>query len=103
MICRFLGQSTSSQPFINLIDLAPMDSSQQTLMWQQNQYMADSGIHSSSTTQAPSISSKHGLDHLETLDGVENVSGGPLSFNIDTSFAQPGFGPQPVPIDGMIV
>jgi len=76
-----------------------MDSSQQTMMWQQNQYLTDSGIHSSSTTQAPSISSKHGLDHLEALDVVENR---PLAFNIDNSFAQPGFGPQPVPIDGTI-
>ena len=39
-----------------------MDNSQQTLLWQQNQYLADSGIHSASDTQAPSISSKMGID-----------------------------------------
>ena len=39
-----------------------MDNSQQTLLWQQNQYLADSGIHSANDTQAPSISSKMGID-----------------------------------------
>lgn len=47
----------------------PVDSKQQqTMMWQQNQYMADSGIHSGATTQAPSISSKSHGDELEDGD-----------------------------------
>ncbi len=29
----------------------PMDPKQQTMMWSQNQYMGDSGIHSGATTQ----------------------------------------------------
>ncbi|CAG2217107.1 unnamed protein product [Mytilus edulis] len=43
----------------NYMDLSdmPLDKNQQTMMWQQNQYM-DSGIQSGATTNAPSISSK---------------------------------------------
>ena len=37
-----------------------MDAKQQTALWQQNTYLADSGIHSGATTQAPSISSRGG-------------------------------------------
>ena len=40
------------------------DKQQQTLLWQQNQYM-DSGINSGATTQAASVSSKHGLEDEE--------------------------------------
>ncbi|XP_041374475.1 catenin beta-like [Gigantopelta aegis] len=40
----------------------PMESKQQqTMMWQQSQYMTDSGIHSGATTRAPSMSSKGGF------------------------------------------
>ena len=42
-----------------------MDNKQQTMMWQQNQYMGDSGIQSGATTQAPSVSSKQGLDDMD--------------------------------------
>nr|ADI48180.1 beta-catenin [Crepidula fornicata] len=57
-----------SQNFMDLSDM-PMDNKQQqTMMWQQNQYMADSGIHSGATTQAPSISSKGHGDELEDGD-----------------------------------
>lgn len=31
---------------------------EQTLMWQQNSYMGDSGIHSGAATQVPSLSGK---------------------------------------------
>lgn len=44
----------SVAPGNNMMDLGdmPMDNKQQqTLMWQQNQYMGDSGIHSGATTQ----------------------------------------------------
>ena len=40
----------------------PMEGQQKAMMWQQNQYMGDSGIQSGATTQAPSVSSKHNLD-----------------------------------------
>ncbi|XP_013379954.1 catenin beta isoform X2 [Lingula anatina] len=43
----------------------PMDKNQQTMMWTQHQYMADSGIQSGATTQAPSISSKGHADEME--------------------------------------
>ena len=37
---------------MDLSDSVPqMDAKQQTMMWQQNQYMGDSGIHSGATTQ----------------------------------------------------
>ena len=44
----------------------PIDNKQQTLMWQQNQYLnPDSGIQSGATTQAPSVSSKHGPEEMD--------------------------------------
>ncbi|GFO32389.1 beta-catenin [Plakobranchus ocellatus] len=68
--------NTSSGPMRNMgpsgeasyMDLSSMpvdNKQQQTMMWQQNQYMSDSGIQSGQTTQAPSISSK---SHGEELD-----------------------------------
>ena len=37
-------------------------------MWQQSPYMADSGIHSATTTQAPSLSGKE--EDMDTSSGV---------------------------------
>ena len=56
----------------------PLDKQQQTMMWQQNQYM-DSGINSGATTQAPSISSKGG--HHDNNDDMEEQGGD----NMDTT------------------
>jgi len=39
----------------------PMDKNQQTMMWQQNQYMGDSGIQSGATTQVRHI---HDLSYV---------------------------------------
>ena len=36
---------------MDLSDMPVDNKQQQTMMWQQNQYMADSGIHSGATTQ----------------------------------------------------
>ena len=36
---------------MDLGDMPQMDNNRQTMMWQQNQYMGDSGIHSGATTQ----------------------------------------------------
>lgn len=47
---------------------------EQTLMWQQNSYLGDSGIHSGVTTQAPSLSGKEESD--------------PLLFDLDHGFDQ---------------
>ncbi|KAK7112802.1 catenin beta-like [Littorina saxatilis] len=56
------------QNYMDLSDMPVDNKQQQTMMWQQNQYMADSGIHSGATTQAPSISSKSHGDELEDGD-----------------------------------
>jgi catenin beta 1 len=53
-------------------------SKEQTLMWQQNSYMGDSGIHSGVTTQAPSLSGKE----------EEEIEGDQLMFDLDQGFAQ---------------
>ncbi|XP_046679875.1 armadillo segment polarity protein isoform X4 [Homalodisca vitripennis] len=50
---------------------------EQTLMWQQNSYMGDSGIHSGATTQAPSLTGKE--DDLESDQ---------LMFDLDQGFTQ---------------
>lgn len=49
----------------------------QTLLWQQNSYLADSGIHSGATTQAPSLSGKE-----------EDMDGDQLMFDLDQGFTQ---------------
>ncbi|XP_013119037.1 armadillo segment polarity protein isoform X2 [Stomoxys calcitrans] len=60
-------------------ELPPMVSSkEQTLMWQQNSYLVDSGIHSGAVTQAPSLSGKED----------EEMEGDPLMFDLDTGFPQ---------------
>ncbi|KAH8300611.1 hypothetical protein KR044_011991 [Drosophila immigrans] len=60
-------------------DLPPMVSAkEQTLLWQQNSYMGDSGIHSGAVTQVPSLSGKED----------EEMEGDPLMFDLDTGFPQ---------------
>ena len=55
--------------------MQPMDSKQQTLMWQQNQYLGvDSGIQSGATTQAPSVSSKHGPEEMDQENHAMDTS-----------------------------
>lgn len=39
-------------------DLPIGSAKEQTLMWQQNSYLGDSGIHSGAATQVPSLSGK---------------------------------------------
>lgn len=46
---------------------------EQTLMWQQSSYLADSGIHSAAVTQAPSLSGKED----------EEMEGDQLMFDLD--------------------
>lgn len=55
-----------------------MSAKEQTLMWQQNSYLCDSGIHSGAATQVPSLS---GRDD----DDMEND---PLMFDMDQGFTQ---------------
>lgn len=49
---------------------------EQTLLWQQNSYLADSGIHSGATTQAPSLTGKE-----------EDIDGDQLMFDLDHGFS----------------
>lgn len=74
------------QPYMDMGDLPQMDTGHQTMMWHQNQYMADSGIHSGATTQAPSVSSKHGLDGMDTCDEIDGSQH--LLYDFDSGFGQ---------------
>ncbi|KAL4217021.1 Catenin beta-1 [Mactra antiquata] len=79
-------------PGNNLMDLGdmPMDNKQQqTLMWQQNQYMGDSGIHSGANTQAPSLSGKSHVDEMEEPDQTMDTSR--MMFNWGDQGMGPGF------------
>ena len=62
-----------------------MGKQEQTMMWQQAQYMGDSGIHSGATTQAPSVSSKH--DEMEATPDANNG----VMFDFDQGFNPQGF------------
>lgn len=59
-------------------DLPMGSSKEQTLLWQQNSYIGDSGIHSGTVTQAPSLSGKED----------DEMEGDPLMFDLDQGFAQ---------------
>ncbi|XP_034940829.1 armadillo segment polarity protein isoform X2 [Chelonus insularis] len=59
-------------------DLPMGTAKEQTLMWQQNSYMGDSGIHSGAATQAPSLSGKED----------DEMEGDQLMFDLDQGFAQ---------------
>ncbi|XP_076377294.1 armadillo isoform X2 [Megalopta genalis] len=59
-------------------DLPMGSTKEQTLMWQQNSYMVDSGIHSGTVTQTPSLSGKED----------DEMEGDPLMFDLDQGFAQ---------------
>lgn len=63
--------------YINPPDIPMSNPKEQTIMWQQNSYMGDSGIHSGTTTHAPSLCGKE-----DDLDSDQIV------FDWD----QPGFG-----------
>jgi len=82
-------------------DMGPMDTAHKTMMWQQNQYMVDSGIHSGSTTHAPpSVSSKHGgaLDAANAMDAscddMDTTSR--IIFDFDNGFTHGRFPQEPV-------
>lgn len=92
------GGGPPQQPYMG--EIAPMDSAHQTMMWQQNQYMVDSGIHSGTTTQAPSVSSKHGpLD--VAMDACDDIMDGTprLIYDFDNGFTHGGY---PEQVDGTV-
>lgn len=72
------------------VDMPQMDNKQQTMMWQQNQYMGDSGIQSGATTQAPSVSSKQGLEHVDDIDPAApgDMDTSQMMFDLDQGFNQ---------------
>ncbi|XP_014207869.1 armadillo segment polarity protein isoform X3 [Copidosoma floridanum] len=59
-------------------DVPMCSAKEQTLMWQQNSYMVDSGIHSGAATQAPSLTGKED----------EELESDQLMFDLDQGFAQ---------------
>ncbi|XP_059617154.1 armadillo segment polarity protein isoform X1 [Phlebotomus argentipes] len=69
---------TMSHNQYNPPDLPMASAKEQTLMWQQNSYMADSGIHSGAVTQVPSLSGKED----------DEMDGDPLMFDLDQGFTQ---------------
>lgn len=80
-------QSGQTGSYMDMRDMPQMDSKQQTMMWQQNQYMGDSGIQSGATTQAPpSVSSKHGVDEMDTGEDASQ-----MMFDFDTGGFGQGF------------
>ncbi|XP_055711651.1 armadillo segment polarity protein isoform X2 [Phlebotomus papatasi] len=69
---------TMSHNQYNPPDLPMVSAKEQTLMWQQNSYMGDSGIHSGAVTQVPSLSGKED----------DEMDGDPLMFDLDQGFTQ---------------
>lgn len=63
----------------NPADLPMMSAKEQTLMWQQNSYLADSGIQSGATTAVPSISGR-------TNDGDDDMDAQPSADDESTFF-----------------
>lgn len=63
---------SGGQNYMDLSNMPLENKQEQTMIWQQNQYMGDSGIHSGATTQAPSISSKGG-HHDEMEEPQSNM------------------------------
>ncbi len=71
--CSYLSES------YDLLE-APMqsiDKKQQTRLWQQKQYLVDSGIQSALTTHTPSINSKGNIDEVEPEESVLSQASGP--------------------------
>lgn len=72
--------------YMDLDGMPQMDNQQKTMMWQQNTYM-DSGIQSGATTQAPSVSSKHGLEDTMEQDGPSpQDTAGMMGFDFNSGF-----------------
>ncbi|XP_049790665.1 armadillo segment polarity protein isoform X1 [Schistocerca nitens] len=70
---RLISHGNYQQPS----DLPIGSAKEQTIMWQQNSYLGDSGIHSGATTQAPSLTGKE-----------EDMESDQLMFDLDQGFAQ---------------
>lgn len=77
-VIRSFGVSVSQGNYRGPGDLPMGSAKEQTLMWQQNSYLNDSGIQSGAVTQAPSLSGKED----------EEMEGDQLMFDLDQGFAQ---------------
>ncbi|XP_055618692.1 armadillo segment polarity protein isoform X3 [Toxorhynchites rutilus septentrionalis] len=71
------NRTMSHNPYNPSSDMPMPSAKEQTLMWQQNSYMVDSGIHSGAVTQAPSLSGKD-----------DDMEDDPLMFDMDQGFSQ---------------
>ncbi|XP_058443779.1 armadillo segment polarity protein isoform X2 [Malaya genurostris] len=76
LVVAYAPEEVSHNPY-NTSDMPMPSAKEQTLMWQQNSYMSDSGIHSGAVTQVPSLSGKD--DEMED---------DPLMFDMDQGFSQ---------------
>lgn len=63
-------------------DLPIGSAKEQTLMWQQNTYLGDSGIHSGATTQVPSLSGKED-EEMDLFDLDQGYSQGFTQDQVD--------------------
>ncbi|GAB1599101.1 catenin beta-like [Argonauta hians] len=81
---RTVSHSGSGNSYMDLSNMPMENKQQQTMLWQQNQYLTDSGIHSGATTQAPSISSKGHGEEMEE----ENMDNNRMMFDWDQGFNQ---------------
>lgn len=63
----------------------PISSKEQTLMWQQNSYMGDSGIHSGAGTQVPSLSGKD-EEEMDLFDLDQGYAQGFTQDQVDGNF-----------------
>ena len=84
-----------------LSDMVQMDTAHKTMMWQQSQYMVDSGIQSGSTTHAPpSVSGKHDGTLDTAMDASCEDTASRLIYDFDNGFTHGRFPPNAV--DGML-
>nr|WMQ53817.1 putative bCatenin1 [Bdelloura candida] len=73
--CKMIN-SPQSDDFVN-------EKVNYTRSWQQNQYLVDSGINSALETHAPSVSSKHGYDDMDSDYGIKTKSESQISNKIN--------------------
>lgn len=68
-------------------DLPIGSAKEQTLMWQQNSYLGDSGIHSGAATQVPSLSGKED-EEMDLFDLDQGYAQGFTQDQVDGVYAR---------------
>lgn len=71
-------------------DLPIGSAKEQTLMWQQNSYLGDSGIHSGAATQVPSLSGKED-EEMDLFDLDQGYTQGFTQDQVDGKWTQTNF------------